>query len=154
MPLCSDVSQRMAESDVLSTQKAPKSLPEIELGTNRRKEDLGFLPYLPLVIQLRNQQIGLEGALKGTDTQPLCQRVCGSDTIRTHPGYRNIPLSTRRYNNRRYTSQVRSTTSTDSEPLSELEGSPEKAGLPPVGSLKSKFDRKSERIQNPRVIWS
>jgi hypothetical protein len=32
----------MAESDVLSTQKAPKFLPEIELGTNRRKEDLGF----------------------------------------------------------------------------------------------------------------
>jgi hypothetical protein len=36
----------MAESGGLSTQEAPKSLPEIELGGNRRKEDAGFLPYL------------------------------------------------------------------------------------------------------------
>jgi len=40
MPLCSAVSQRMSESDVLSTQEAPKSLPEIDLGGNRRKEDV------------------------------------------------------------------------------------------------------------------
>jgi hypothetical protein len=33
----------MADSDVLSTQKAPKFLPEIELGSNRRKEESGFL---------------------------------------------------------------------------------------------------------------
>jgi hypothetical protein len=39
----------MADSDVLSTQKAPKFLPEIELGSNRRKEDLDFLPYLPCI---------------------------------------------------------------------------------------------------------
>jgi len=67
MPLCSAVSQRMAESGVLSTQEAPKSLPEIELGGKRRKLNLGFLPYLPLVLQLRNRQTGLEGVLKGTD---------------------------------------------------------------------------------------
>lgn len=64
----------MADSDVLSTQKAPKFLPEIELGSNRRKEDLDFLPYLPLVLRLRNQQIGLEGALKGTDIRQRTTR--------------------------------------------------------------------------------
>jgi len=40
MPLCSAVPQRMANSGVLSTQEAPKSLPEIELGGKRRKEDV------------------------------------------------------------------------------------------------------------------
>jgi hypothetical protein len=40
MPLCSTVSQGMAESGVLSTQKGSKSLPENELGPNRRKEDV------------------------------------------------------------------------------------------------------------------
>jgi hypothetical protein len=30
----------MSESDVLSTQEAPKSPPEIELGGKRRKEEL------------------------------------------------------------------------------------------------------------------
>jgi hypothetical protein len=40
MPLCSAASQRMSESDVLSTQEAPKSPPEIELGGKRRKEEL------------------------------------------------------------------------------------------------------------------
>src|ERR1017187_10147791 len=48
MPLRSTVSQKMAESGVLSTQEVPKSLLEIELGSNRRKEDLDFLPHLPL----------------------------------------------------------------------------------------------------------
>ena len=38
MTLCSAVSQRMAERGVLSNQEAPKSLPEIERGDNRRKE--------------------------------------------------------------------------------------------------------------------
>jgi len=40
MTLCSAVSQRMAERGVLSNQEAPKSLPEIDLGGNRRKEDV------------------------------------------------------------------------------------------------------------------
>jgi hypothetical protein len=42
----------MAGSGALSTQEAPKSLPEIELVGNRRKEDVDFLPHLPLVLQL------------------------------------------------------------------------------------------------------
>jgi hypothetical protein len=40
MPLCSTVSQGMAESGVLSTQKGSNSLPKVEPGDNRRKEDV------------------------------------------------------------------------------------------------------------------
>jgi hypothetical protein len=59
MPLCSAVSQRMAESDVLSIQEGSKSLPEIELGSNRRKGDVDFRPHLPLAFQLvRNFETG------------------------------------------------------------------------------------------------
>ena len=67
MPLRSTVSLRIVGSGVLPTQEVTKSLPDIELAGNRRKEDLDFLPHLQFVLQLRNQQIGLEGVLKGTD---------------------------------------------------------------------------------------
>jgi hypothetical protein len=40
MPLCSAVFQRISESGVLSIQEGSKSLPEVELGPNRRKEDV------------------------------------------------------------------------------------------------------------------
>jgi hypothetical protein len=52
MPLSSTVSQGMAESGVPSTQKGSNSLPEIELGSNRRKGDVDFRPHLPLAFQL------------------------------------------------------------------------------------------------------
>jgi hypothetical protein len=40
MPLCSDVSQRMVETGVLSAQKGSNSLPKIKFGDNRHKEDV------------------------------------------------------------------------------------------------------------------
>jgi len=37
---------------VRTTQEQLKSLPEIELADNRRKEDVDFRPHLPLAFQL------------------------------------------------------------------------------------------------------
>jgi hypothetical protein len=36
----------------LSTQEGSKPLPEIELGRNRRKEDMNFSPHQSLAFQL------------------------------------------------------------------------------------------------------
>jgi hypothetical protein len=52
VPLRSDVSQRMVESGILSTQKGSKSLLEIGFDGNRRKEIVDFRPHLPIVFQL------------------------------------------------------------------------------------------------------
>jgi hypothetical protein len=57
----------MAGSVAQLTHEAPKSQPEIELGCKRRTEDQSFLPFLPLVLQIRNRQIELERVLKRTD---------------------------------------------------------------------------------------
>jgi hypothetical protein len=52
VPLRSTVSQRVVESGILSTQKGPKPLLEIEFDGNQRKEIVDFRPHLPLVFQL------------------------------------------------------------------------------------------------------
>jgi hypothetical protein len=52
MPLRSNASQKMVKSGILSTQKGPESLLEIEFDGKWRKERADFRPHLPLVFQL------------------------------------------------------------------------------------------------------
>jgi hypothetical protein len=52
VPLLSTASQRMIESGILSTEKGPTFLLEIEFDSHRRKEIVDFSPHLPLVFQL------------------------------------------------------------------------------------------------------
>jgi hypothetical protein len=48
----STASRRIVESGILSAQKGPRSLLEIEFDGNRRKEIVDFRPHLPLIFQL------------------------------------------------------------------------------------------------------
>ena len=52
VPLRSTVSQIVVEGGIVSTQKGPKPLLEIEFDGNRRKEIADFRPHLPLIFQL------------------------------------------------------------------------------------------------------
>jgi hypothetical protein len=51
-PLRSEVSQKIVESGILTTQTGARSLLEIEFDGKRRKERMDFRPHLPFIFQL------------------------------------------------------------------------------------------------------